>query len=152
MVQGGVAELSDKLDRYRTIGYGNDMLTVRAIKVYADGAMGSRGAWLLEPYADKPDSVGLPRPDMATLPQVARLAVERGYQLAVHAIGDRANREVLNVYEAAFKAAGRSGRGPALARRARAAAERRGYPPVRRARRHRVDAAGARDLRWRLGR
>ena len=78
MVQGGVAELSDKLDRYRTIGYGNDMLTVRAIKVYADGAMGSRGAWLLQPYTDKPDSVGLPRPEMATLPQVARLAVERG--------------------------------------------------------------------------
>jgi hypothetical protein len=51
MVQGGVAELSDKLDRYRTIGHGNDMLTVRAIKVYADGAMGSRGAWLLQPYA-----------------------------------------------------------------------------------------------------
>jgi len=46
---------------------------------------------------------------MATLPQVARLAIEQGYQLAVHAIGDRANREVLNVYEAAFKAAGRSG-------------------------------------------
>ena len=109
MVQGRVAELSDRLERYKAIGYGNNMLTVRAIKVYADGAMGSRGAWLLQPYADKPDSVGLPRPELATLPQVARLAIERGYQLAVHAIGDRANREVLNVYEAAFKAAGRSG-------------------------------------------
>jgi len=109
MVQGRVAELSDRLERYKAIGYGNNMLTVRAIKVYADGAMGSRGAWLLQSYADKPDSVGLPRPELATLPQVARLAIERGYQLAVHAIGDRANREVLNVYEAAFKAAGRSG-------------------------------------------
>jgi len=109
MVQGGEAELSVRLERYKAIGYGNNMLTVRAIKVYADGAMGSRGAWLLQSYADKPDSVGLPRPELATLPQVARLAIERGYQLAVHAIGDRANREVLNVYEAAFKAAGRSG-------------------------------------------
>ncbi|HEV8394555.1 MAG TPA: amidohydrolase [Vicinamibacterales bacterium] len=109
MVQGRVAELSDALARYKAIGYGNDMLTVRAIKVYADGAMGSRGAWLLQPYADTPESVGLPRPDMATLPQVARLAIEQGYQLAVHAIGDRANREVLNVYEAALTAAGRRG-------------------------------------------
>jgi hypothetical protein len=109
MVSGSVAELEANLDRYRTVGDANDMLTVRGIKEYADGAMGSRGAWLLEPYADKPESVGLPRPSMQSLPQVARLAIDRGYQLAVHAIGDRANREVLNVYEAAFKSAGRRG-------------------------------------------
>ena len=109
MVGDSVPELTANLDRYRTIGYGNGQLTVRAIKQYADGAMGSRGAWLLAPYADKPNSVGLPRPSMETLPQVARLAIEKDYQLAVHAIGDRANREVLNVYEAAFKAAGRRG-------------------------------------------
>ena len=109
MARGSVAELAANLDRYRIVGYVNDRLTVRAIKEYADGAMGSRGAWLLAPYADKPDSVGLPRPTMDTLPQVARLAIEKGYQLAVHAIGDRANREVLNVYETAFKNAGRRG-------------------------------------------
>ena len=109
MVRGSIAELEANVDRYRAVGYGGDMLTVRAIKVLADGAMGSRGAWLLEPYADKPGSVGLPRPSMETLPQVARLAIEKNYQLAVHAIGDRANREVLNVYEAAFKDAGRRG-------------------------------------------
>ena len=109
MARGDLATLSANLDRYKTIGYGNDRLTVRAIKDYADGAMGSRGAWLLEPYADKPDSTGLPRPAMSTLPQVARLAIEKGYQLAVHAIGDRANREVLNVYEAAFASANRRG-------------------------------------------
>jgi predicted amidohydrolase YtcJ len=109
MVRGDLADLAANLDRSRTIGYGGDRLTVRAIKDFADGALGSRGAWLLTPYTDKPDSVGLPRPSMQTLPQVARLAMEKGYQLAVHAIGDRANREVLNVFEAAFTNAGRRG-------------------------------------------
>jgi predicted amidohydrolase YtcJ len=109
MVHGSVAELAANLGKYRVIGYGHDMLTVRAIKEYADGAMGSRGAWLLEPYADRPDSIGLSRPTILTLPDTAKLAIDHGYQLAVHAIGDRANREVLNVYEAAFKAAGKPG-------------------------------------------
>ena len=109
MASGSVAELAANLDRYRTVGYANDRLTVRGIKEYADGAMGSRGAWLLAPYADKPDSVGLPRPGMQRLPEVARLAIEKNYQLAVHAIGDRANREVLTVYERAFTTAGRRG-------------------------------------------
>jgi predicted amidohydrolase YtcJ len=108
-VRASLADLTANLDRYKTVGYGHDMLTVRGIKEFADGAMGSRGAWLLEPYADKPESVGLPRPSMQALPQVARLAIEKGYQLAVHAIGDRANREVLNVFEAACKDAGRRG-------------------------------------------
>ena len=110
MVRGSPAELAANLDKYKVIGYGGGMLTVRAIKEFADGALGSRGAWLLEPYEDKPDSVGLPRPTMTTLPDTAKLAIDHGYQLAVHAIGDRANREVLNVYEAAFKAAGKNGR------------------------------------------
>jgi predicted amidohydrolase YtcJ len=109
MVRGRHAELAQNIDKYKVIGYRHDMLTVRAIKEYADGALGSRGAWLLEPYADKPDSVGLPRPAMQTLTDTARLAIEHGYQLAVHAIGDHANRDVLTVYEAAFKAAGKNG-------------------------------------------
>jgi predicted amidohydrolase YtcJ len=109
MVRGSSTELAANLDKYKVVGYGGGMLTVRAIKEFADGALGSRGAWLLEPYADKPDSVGLPRPTMATLPDTAKLAIDHGYQLAVHAIGDRANREILNVYERAFKAAGKKG-------------------------------------------
>jgi predicted amidohydrolase YtcJ len=109
MVAGSNAELGQNLDNYKVIGYGYDMLTVRGIKAYADGALGSRGAWLLEPYSDKPDSVGLPRPGMRKLPDTAKLAIDHGYQLAVHAIGDRANREVLNVYESAFKVAGKDG-------------------------------------------
>jgi predicted amidohydrolase YtcJ len=109
MVAGSVTELAANLGKYKVIDYGAGMLTVRAIKQLADGALGSRGAWLLEPYADKPDSVGLSRPTMATLPEIATLAMDHGYQLAVHAIGDRANREVLNVYEATFKAASKKG-------------------------------------------
>ena len=95
--------LLQNVDRYRMIGYGNNQLTVRAIKVTADGALGSRGAWLLEPYADKPDSTGLVPETVATLPATAQIALDHKMQLCVHAIGDRANREVLNIYEAAFK-------------------------------------------------
>jgi predicted amidohydrolase YtcJ len=86
------------------------MLTVRAIKVVADGALGSRGAWLLEPYSDKPDSTGLVPAAVQTLPETARIALDRGLQLCVHAIGDRANREVLNIYEAAFNRSGKDGK------------------------------------------
>ena len=55
------ATLAPGLDRARMVGYGDNRLTVRAIKAYMDGALGSRGAWLLEPYSDQPGSVGLPR-------------------------------------------------------------------------------------------
>jgi len=104
-------ELEAGVSKYRTIGYGNDMLTVRAIKVTADGALGSRGAWLLEPYADKPDSSGLVPPTVRTLPETARIAIANNMQLCVHAIGDRANREVLNIYEEAFTKAKVNGKG-----------------------------------------
>jgi predicted amidohydrolase YtcJ len=98
------------LDQYKVIGYGNDHLTIRAMKMYADGALGSRGAWLLAPYADKPDTTGLARPQMQQLPAMAQLAADHGYQLCVHAIGDRANREVLNIYEDTFKKSNKSGK------------------------------------------
>lgn len=92
--------LADKMDGYRTIGAAGGRLTVRAIKAYADGALGTHGAWLLEPYDDH-DSVGLGT--VESLSETARLAREHGYQLCVHAIGDRANREVLDVFEAAYE-------------------------------------------------
>jgi predicted amidohydrolase YtcJ len=94
----------------RVIGYGNNQLTVRAIKITADGALGSRGAWLLEPYSDKPDSVGLATTPVEQMRRVSQTAVELGYQMCIHAIGDRANREVLNVYEETFKKNGRDGK------------------------------------------
>ena len=69
-----------------------------------DGALGSRGAWLLEPYTDKPDSSGLNTDDPADIRKTAELAIQHGFQLCVHAIGDRANRETLNIFEDTFKA------------------------------------------------
>ncbi len=99
MVQEPNERLAEGLARYRALGEGSGRLTVGGIKKFADGAMGSRGAWLLEPYTDQPDSSGLNTTSMDEIAETARLAFEHGYQMCVHAIGDRANREVLDLYE-----------------------------------------------------
>jgi len=104
MIRASNDQLAEHLAHYRTVGYGDNMLTVRAIKVTIDGALGPHGAWLLRPYADKPDSYGLNTSPIPALRETASLAAQHGYQLCVHAIGDRANREALNVFEAAFEA------------------------------------------------
>jgi predicted amidohydrolase YtcJ len=104
MVREGNEAEAPRLARYRMIDYGSAHLTVRAIKRQIDGALGSRGAWLLEPYSDKPDSTGLNTTSVDSIRETARLAIASGYQLCVHAIGDRANRETLNIFEEAFKA------------------------------------------------
>jgi predicted amidohydrolase YtcJ len=96
-----LARMDSLLDRYRLDGYADGYLTVRAIKRQIDGALGSNGAWLLEPYADLPRSTGLAIEQPESLQRVAALALKHGYQLATHAIGDRANRETLDVYERA---------------------------------------------------
>jgi predicted amidohydrolase YtcJ len=96
-----VARMDSLLDRYRMSGYGDGYLTVRAIKRQIDGALGSNGAWLLAPYADLPRSTGLAIEQPESLQRVAAIALKHGFQLATHAIGDRANREVLDVYERA---------------------------------------------------
>ncbi|HIA27827.1 MAG TPA: amidohydrolase, partial [Planctomycetes bacterium] len=83
-------------------GIGSRHLTVGGIKRVIDGALGSHGAWLLEPYSDKPDSTGLNTTPIATIQETARLAIAHRLQLCVHAIGDRANREILDIYEAAL--------------------------------------------------
>lgn len=80
-------------------------LTIRAIKLSCDGALGSRGAWLLEPYSDRPDFFGMATTPMDTVLSVARRALVHGFQLCCHAIGDRANREVLDRYEMAIEQA-----------------------------------------------
>jgi predicted amidohydrolase YtcJ len=103
MLRTSNEQLAPNLDRYRTIGAGGNFFTVRAMKRYIDGALGSRGAWLLEPYTDKPDSAGLNTEDPADIRQTAELAIAHDYQLCVHAIGDRGNREVLNIYEQIFR-------------------------------------------------
>ena len=104
MVREGNTREAPLLAQYRTIDYANGHLTVRAIKRQIDGALGSRGAWLLEPYSDKPDSVGLNTASIADITETARMAMANDYQLCVHAIGDRANRETLNIFEQALKA------------------------------------------------
>lgn len=76
----------------------NERLTVRSIKLMADGAMGSRGAAFWQPYSDDPGNTGLMILKRETIERVARLAAERGFQVNTHAIGDRANRMVLDVY------------------------------------------------------
>jgi len=103
MLRGGAMD-AETLQAQRVIGYGDNMLTVRAIKMAIDGALGPRGAWLLEPYADEPSSSGHNTGDPTRIEEVANLALENGYQLCVHAIGDRANREVLDIYERALAA------------------------------------------------
>jgi predicted amidohydrolase YtcJ len=91
--------LASGLPGYEVYRQGEDHLTVGGIKVYADGALGSHGAWLLEPYSDLPDSIGLNIMTPDELRESARLAAEYGLQLCTHAIGDRANRVTLDVYE-----------------------------------------------------
>jgi hypothetical protein len=78
-------------------------LTIRSIKLSCDGALGSRGAWLLEPYSDRRDFSGMATTPMDTVQKVAQEALKRGFQLCCHAIGDRANREILDRYEIAFR-------------------------------------------------
>jgi hypothetical protein len=104
MVRDGIDNLRAKLPQYKAIGLADNHLTIAAIKVVADGALGSRGAWMLDPYSDSPSSVGLPTTPVEGITEISRIALDNGVQLGVHAIGDRANREVLNVYERAFKA------------------------------------------------
>lgn len=111
MIEGSPAMLAANLDKYRMVEGLDNHLTVRSIKVHFDGALGSRGAWMLEPYADKPDSSGLNTAPIPDVKATAKLAVEHDYQLNTHAIGDRANREILNIYEEAFKNAGKDAAG-----------------------------------------
>jgi hypothetical protein len=79
-------------------------LWIRSIKLYADGAMGSRGAALLAPYSDDPGNVGLLKSTPAHLQDVATRALRAGFQVCTHAIGDRGNRIALDAYEAALAA------------------------------------------------
>jgi predicted amidohydrolase YtcJ len=97
-------QLKEHLSEYRIIGMGNNHLTVRSIKRLIDGALGAHGAWLLEPYTDLPSSTGLNTTPVDFIRETAKIAIENDFQLNIHAIGDRANREVLNIYEEAFKA------------------------------------------------
>ncbi|MGK0156088.1 MAG: putative amidohydrolase YtcJ, partial [Neolewinella sp.] len=99
MIRTSNRDLEQNLSNYRMIDAGDHFLTVRALKRSIDGALGSRGAWLLEPYSDELQSSGLETASVASVTRMAELGLRHGFQVCVHAIGDRANREVLDVYE-----------------------------------------------------
>ncbi|HET8552258.1 MAG TPA: amidohydrolase [Gammaproteobacteria bacterium] len=100
-----VAALDKHLAQYRTIGYANDHFTVRGIgEILSDGALGTRSAWFLKPYSDAPNITGKNVTPMHDIMQIAKIAARDGFQLSVHAIGDRANRETLNVFQKIFAA------------------------------------------------
>jgi predicted amidohydrolase YtcJ len=86
----------------RTLAY-DGRLSIRAIKLYIDGALGSRGAALLAPYSDDPSNTGLLRTTQADVQSLCERALRAGFQVCTHAIGDRGNRVVLDAYEAALR-------------------------------------------------
>jgi predicted amidohydrolase YtcJ len=98
MLRASPETLARNLAKYRTIDACDGRLTVRAIKCMADGALGSHGALLLSAFDDQPESTGLRVQSLADIRRTAVLALEHDYQLCTHAIGDRANREVLDLY------------------------------------------------------
>lgn len=102
MLSATLPDLAELLATERVVGYGESRLTVRAIKAYSDGALGSRGAWLLDPYEDDPGNSGHNTVPLEDIEAVVRLALQHEYQVCTHAIGDRANQEVLDLYAAAF--------------------------------------------------
>ena len=145
MIGGEGALWSEYLQRGPEIG---DRLTVRAIKLIADGALGSRGAAMLAPYSDDPGNTGLLILQEQDIERVARAAVAHGFQVATHAIGDRANRTVLEAYGAALQ--GKNG--ARFRDRARAGCGAGRYSAVCEILADRIRASGPRHERHALGR
>jgi hypothetical protein len=104
MLSEGNESLAAGLPGYRVHREGGGYLTVGGIKRWIDGALGSHGAWLLGPYSDLPTSTGLNIVTADELRVAADLALEHHLQLCSHAIGDRANRVALDVYQEAYAA------------------------------------------------
>ena len=98
--------MAERLPQYRMEAEPNDFLSVRSIKRQIDGALGAHGAWLLEPYTDMPESIGLVLEPEAEIRRTAEIALQHGFQVNTHAIGDRANRRVLDLYEEVLAANG----------------------------------------------
>lgn len=99
MVRQSYDEMRTKLSQFKKIGLGNYFYTCNAIKSEVDGALGAFGAWLLKPYNDKPGFTGQNTTDIYEVKNIADLAIQNGMQFCVHAIGDRANKTVLDIYE-----------------------------------------------------
>ena len=101
---GGTAKDFDALSKGGPLlGYGKDFLTVRSVKLYADGALGSRGAAMLAPYSDDAKNSGLLFHTPAQMTAMIGKALGKGYQVGVHAIGDHGTRDVLDAFAAAYK-------------------------------------------------
>ena len=98
-----------ELKNYPQIGIASGHFTCRAVKAYFDGALGSYGAWLLNEYSDKPGFTGQNTTPTDTIRMLAKACLDNNLQLCVHAIGDRANREVLDIYESTFNTTGKKG-------------------------------------------
>lgn len=103
MVRHEYDTLKELMSNFPIIRSGSDMFTCNAIKTYIDGALGSYGAWLLAPYEDNPGSTGQNTTPLTEIKNTVELAIEYDMQMCVHAIGDRGNREVLNIYEVVMK-------------------------------------------------
>ncbi|NNL91024.1 MAG: amidohydrolase [Saprospiraceae bacterium] len=99
MLRERAEKIQGKAGQYRKIGLGNNFYTCRAIKSEIDGALGAHGAWLLQPYEDKKDFYGQNTTDIADVETIAKIAYDNDMQLCVHAIGDRANKETLDIIE-----------------------------------------------------
>ena len=104
MLRHSYDEMNGNLKQFPIIDAGNHYFTCRSIKTEVDGALGSYGAWLLKSYNDKQNFVGQNTTTIEEVTNIARLAADNDLQLCVHAIGDRANREVINIFENNIKA------------------------------------------------
>lgn len=104
MLRHSYDEMNGNLEQFPIIDAGNHYFTCRSIKTEVDGALGSYGAWLLKSYRDKENFVGQNTTTIEEVTNIAKLAADNDMQLCVHAIGDRANREVINIFEKNIKA------------------------------------------------
>jgi predicted amidohydrolase YtcJ len=102
MLRGGDKDLLNEWYKKGPFIDPDNRLTIRSIKLSCDGALGSRGAWLLEPYTDRPGHFGHETLPMEMVQETALNGLRNGFQVCSHAIGDRANKEILDRYEAAF--------------------------------------------------
>lgn len=99
MLRGSLAELAPLFAKGPVVDERNRRVTVRAMKITADGALGSRGAALLEDYSDEPGNRGLILMEPERMHELTLAAAKAGFQTCIHAIGDRANRLVLDLFE-----------------------------------------------------
>ncbi|MBU2447303.1 MAG: amidohydrolase [Bacteroidetes bacterium] len=94
---------NEYLKKGSVIGYGNNFVTVRGIKLFVDGAMGSRGALMSQPYNDDPKNSGLMLMSEDEIYKVTKNALKKGFQVATHGIGDKGINLIFNAYERALK-------------------------------------------------